>query len=237
MKKIFITYSHQDESFVRHLIAELKDLDVTIWIDHAIFNSINWYEKIVEALQSGDCDILIFSVDYMSNATVSIVNWLSTNCAESYEDHNFSKAFFISIWHDFVKNKNQEATWNTLINTANTYDTEWITYLTLEKIKFLSLINHWNLYNRNEFWAAGSILRRIIIQRDQNLNLKEIKYAWLDESPFYWKRARKGSITLSWLSAIVLQAGLLPVTLNFILAINLIVSRSILRNKGDHVRP
>lgn len=235
--RVFISYSHQNESFARHLATKLKDLGVTIWVDHAIPYGIGWDKKTSEALESSDCLILLISADYMSNAAVSGDSWLSKNCAESYKDHNLLKAFFISEWHELVKNKNQETTENSLIKTENTYEVEWITYLTLAKTTLLNLLKHGNLYDKNECLAVELILQQIIIQREQNFNLEETNYDWLDESPFYWKRVRKESIALSWLSILALQAGLLSVAVNSVLLINFIGSWSTLKNKGGQLMP
>ncbi len=69
MKRIFISYSHQDEEWKNLLVKHLKVLkgDLAVWDDRRIQAGDEWYEEIKKAINNADAAILLISADFLTS--------------------------------------------------------------------------------------------------------------------------------------------------------------------------
>lgn len=69
--KIFISYSHQDKSWLDRLLLHLKilerDYDADIWADARIRPGSKWKDELRAALQSAEIAILLISADFLGS--------------------------------------------------------------------------------------------------------------------------------------------------------------------------
>jgi formylglycine-generating enzyme required for sulfatase activity len=71
MARIFISYSRKDETFARHLAADLDRLGADVWIDvDDIPAGVNWSTAIQQGLDSSDVMIVVISPDSMESTNV-----------------------------------------------------------------------------------------------------------------------------------------------------------------------
>jgi hypothetical protein len=68
---IFISYSHQDEKWlkliVKHLGALEKERRLTVWNDDRITAGSDWYQEIEQALYEASAAVLLISVDFLTS--------------------------------------------------------------------------------------------------------------------------------------------------------------------------
>ena len=71
LKRVFISYSHQDEIWKERLHTQLKVLErqglLTVWEDRQIPAGEDWYPAIEQALNSAQVAILLISADFLSS--------------------------------------------------------------------------------------------------------------------------------------------------------------------------
>jgi hypothetical protein len=69
--KVFISYSHKDEKWLRrlevHLRPLVRDSDIDIWDDKRIQPGSNWREEIGKAVESAKVAVLLVSADFLAS--------------------------------------------------------------------------------------------------------------------------------------------------------------------------
>ena len=70
-KKIFISYSHKDHSYVERLMVHLKPLEkqglIDPWVDTRLLAGDKWKKEIEKALKSAKVGILLISADFLAS--------------------------------------------------------------------------------------------------------------------------------------------------------------------------
>ena len=71
MKKVFISYAHEDESYKDNLKKHLKSLErmrkIEIWDDRGINAGDEWREEIMGALKTSEIILLLISPDFIAS--------------------------------------------------------------------------------------------------------------------------------------------------------------------------
>jgi len=71
MKKVFISYAHEDESYKDELRKHLKTLErlkkINVWDDRDINAGEEWNEEIMTALKTSDIILLLISPDFIAS--------------------------------------------------------------------------------------------------------------------------------------------------------------------------
>ncbi|MGW0599611.1 toll/interleukin-1 receptor domain-containing protein [Streptomyces sp. NPDC002776] len=69
--RVFISYSHTDEQYLRRLLVHLRPLDrqgmINVWSDQRIDVGDPWREKIEEALEGARIAVLLISADFLAS--------------------------------------------------------------------------------------------------------------------------------------------------------------------------
>ncbi|HXD34446.1 MAG TPA: toll/interleukin-1 receptor domain-containing protein [Pyrinomonadaceae bacterium] len=69
---VFISYSHQDEEWLKRLVPHLHALEqagvgLRVWHDRKIDGGDQWYPEIVEAMEGAAVGILLISANFLSS--------------------------------------------------------------------------------------------------------------------------------------------------------------------------
>lgn len=71
MKKVFISYAHEDEDFKNELKKHLKTLErmkkIKVWDDRAINAGNEWHKEIMDALEDSEIILLLISNDFIAS--------------------------------------------------------------------------------------------------------------------------------------------------------------------------
>jgi len=67
IEKLFISYSRDDQAWVRELIAGLEELEFETWFDKKIHASLDWWEVILDNIESADYFIIILTPKSMDS--------------------------------------------------------------------------------------------------------------------------------------------------------------------------